>query len=54
MTLAEYAYEERAAILEYDAGMTRQRAEMLARRQIEEAARRERERGEQMGFGGWK
>ena len=49
------AYEERAAILEHHAGMglTREQAETLARRQIDAAERRERERGMQMELGGW-
>lgn len=42
MDLATYALEERAAILEYDAGLglTREQAERKAREQIEAAERR--------------
>lgn len=38
MTDAQYEFEERAAILEYDAGMTRDMAESEAIRQAEEEA----------------
>lgn len=50
MTLTEYELAERAAILEYDSGMglTRSQAEAMARKQIEDAARMERQRGEQV------
>lgn len=37
-------FEERAAILEYVAGMPRALAEATARRQVDEAAKRARER----------
>ena len=42
MTRAEYELEERAAILEYEAGLglTREQAERKAREQIEAAKRR--------------
>lgn len=41
VTRDQYAYEERAAIIQYGSeGVTRERAEWLAKRQMEQAARR--------------
>jgi hypothetical protein len=46
VTTEEYAYEERAAVLEYDAGMSRKDAERRAREMLAHDAAK----GEQLGM----